>query len=52
MQEVMQDIAKAKQHENTKAHATTLEKKLGQLQELIYAFNDSCTERRRGSLFK
>lgn len=34
MQEVMQDIAKAKQHENTKAHATTLEKKLGQLQEL------------------
>ena len=34
MQEVMQDIAKAKHHENTKAHATTLEKKLGQLQEL------------------
>jgi butyryl-CoA dehydrogenase len=34
MQEVMQDIAKAKQHENTKAHALSLEKKLGQLQEL------------------
>lgn len=34
MQEVMQDISKAKQHENTKAHALSLEKKLGQLQEL------------------
>lgn len=34
MQEVMKDIAIAKQHENTKAHASSLEKKLGQLQEL------------------
>lgn len=34
MQEVMQDIAKAKQYENTKAHAETLEKQLGKLQEL------------------
>ncbi len=34
MQEVMGDIAKAKQHDNTKMHAATLDKKLGQLQEL------------------
>ena len=34
MQEVMGDIAKAKQHDNTKMHAATLEKKLGQLQDL------------------
>ena len=34
MQEVMQDISKAKQHENTKTNALSLEKKLGQLQEL------------------
>ncbi|CAF3382056.1 unnamed protein product [Rotaria sp. Silwood2] len=34
MQEVMQEITKAKQHENTKVYAATLEKKLGQLQEL------------------
>ncbi|HUM50956.1 MAG TPA: acyl-CoA dehydrogenase [Chitinophagales bacterium] len=34
MQEVMSDTAKAKQHENTKVHASSLEKKLGQLQEL------------------
>jgi butyryl-CoA dehydrogenase len=34
MQEVMGDIAKAKQHDNTKAQAAALEKKLGQLQEL------------------
>lgn len=34
MQEVMTDITKAKQFENTKAHASSLEKKLGQLQEL------------------
>ncbi|MFN8237243.1 MAG: acyl-CoA dehydrogenase [Chitinophagales bacterium] len=34
MQEVMGDITKAKQQDNTKAHAQTLEKKLGQLQEL------------------
>lgn len=34
MQEVMGDITKAKQHDNTKTHAVTLEKKLGQLQEL------------------
>lgn len=34
MQEVMGDIAKAKQHDNTKVHAASLEKKLGQLQEL------------------
>jgi len=34
MQEVMGDITKAKQYDNTKIHAQTLEKKLGQLQEL------------------
>ena len=34
MQEVMQDIAKAKQQDNTKNQALALEKKLGQLQEL------------------
>ncbi len=34
MQEVMQEISIAKQHENTKAQAIALEKKLGQLQEL------------------
>ncbi len=34
MQEVMQEITKAKQHESTKLYAATLEKKLGQLQEL------------------
>ena len=34
MQEVMADITKAKQFENTKAHASSLERKLGQLQEL------------------
>jgi alkylation response protein AidB-like acyl-CoA dehydrogenase len=34
MQEVMQDITKAKQFDNTKSHAASLEKKLGQLQEL------------------
>ncbi|MCB0508878.1 MAG: acyl-CoA dehydrogenase [Bacteroidetes bacterium] len=34
MQEVMQEINIAKQHENTKAQAIALEKKLGQLQEL------------------
>lgn len=34
MQEVMQDITKAKQYDTTKAQAAALEKKLGQLQEL------------------
>ncbi|MFN8296145.1 MAG: acyl-CoA dehydrogenase [Chitinophagales bacterium] len=34
MQEVMGDIAKAKKYDNTKAHAETLEKQLGKLQEL------------------
>jgi alkylation response protein AidB-like acyl-CoA dehydrogenase len=35
MQEVMQEITNAKQHENTKIHAIALEKKAGQLQELM-----------------
>ncbi|MDB5226281.1 MAG: acyl-CoA dehydrogenase [Bacteroidota bacterium] len=34
MQEVMKDITSAKQNENTKVHASSLEKKLMQLQEL------------------
>lgn len=34
MQEVMSDISKAKKYDNTKAHAETLEKQLGKLQEL------------------
>ena len=34
MQEVMSDISKAKKYDHTKAHAETLEKQLGKLQEL------------------